>query len=205
MANTLITEVSRLALHGYHPVGVVLRQRDRYTWDALVSLHDFYHPAEGYRLDAKGLPKGVQVGGWERVPDHGFLVSGEEDAIKSLLLEFANFAQAEDVARFEYDQVEWICKPSRWFNPLAQLDQPSDQEREERKKAGYYYNRSLGRFIKRPPENSARRAGKRQGRKQRNKDKVRGVYPRESLPLERNRPSQWIDGYQSSYYQGAAF
>jgi hypothetical protein len=66
----------------------------------------------------------------------------------------------------------------------------------------HYYDRKAGAVIKRPPPNPEHKAGSASGRKQRQKDQLRGVYPRSGLPISReDRSDCWIRAYQSAYYQ----
>jgi len=58
--------------------------------------------------------------------------------------------------------------------------------------------------IQAPPRNPVKHSGSNAGRKQRNKDKDRSTYPREGLPISRaGRDRDWIEAYQSAYYQTA--
>jgi hypothetical protein len=43
-------------------------------------------------------------------------------------------------------------------------------------------------------------AGLNSGRKQRQKDKASGLYPRPSLPINRSKGDEWTKSYQHSYY-----
>lgn len=66
----------------------------------------------------------------------------------------------------------------------------------------HYYDRDLGEVVKRLPQHPDKISGSNAGRKQRNKDQERKVYPRTGLPISRDRRSDyWITAYQSAYYQ----
>ena len=66
----------------------------------------------------------------------------------------------------------------------------------------HYYDRETGHVIKRLPQNPEKKRGSTSGRKQRNTDKTRGVYPRGGLPISREGRSEvWIKAYQGAYYQ----
>ncbi len=66
----------------------------------------------------------------------------------------------------------------------------------------HYYDKDSGRVIKRPPIDPEAKAGRSAGRKQRNKDQQRDVYPRLGLPVSREgRSKAWVEYYQRGYYQ----
>jgi hypothetical protein len=66
----------------------------------------------------------------------------------------------------------------------------------------HYYDKDSGRVIERPPVNPDAKAGSSAGRKQRNKDEDRKVYPRPGLPISREgRSKVWVEHYQRGYYQ----
>lgn len=68
--------------------------------------------------------------------------------------------------------------------------------------SSHYYSRSQGTVVERPPQNPCVEAGRNAGRKQRNKDKKLGTYPRPGLPISRrNRDPDWVEGYRRGYYQ----
>lgn len=65
----------------------------------------------------------------------------------------------------------------------------------------HYYDRERGEVVKRPPINPDYKAGSNSGRKQRRTDISRNLYPREGLPISRERGDVWVRAYQSAYYQ----
>ncbi|NJM74881.1 MAG: hypothetical protein HC852_02815 [Acaryochloridaceae cyanobacterium RU_4_10] len=69
-------------------------------------------------------------------------------------------------------------------------------------KNSHYYSKTEGRVIERPLVDPQAKAGSSAGRKQRNKDREREVYPRQGLPISRKgRSNVWIEHYQRGYYQ----
>ncbi len=180
MRNPLITECDRLSLQGYHPEAVFVMSRGSGQWEGMVILHDFVHPFEGLRLNAKNLPQGIIVGGFERVPNYHFDLDGSRRQIEIWVDELGVYSDAVDWAHFDPID-EYLVKPNRWaVDLLPQIK-----------------TLVSGRTVLADKED-----GRHFGYQKRRKHQKRGVYPQVGVPIDRrNRSATWIRACQSAYYQ----